>query len=75
LPSAARKTLRPMRPKPLMPTLTAMCDSPFQIGASVVLSLVSLGSPASEMGPKGNSTKPMMVTPCQRKSDEIARIR
>jgi len=22
---AARKTLRPMRPKPLMPTLTAMC--------------------------------------------------
>jgi hypothetical protein len=28
LPIAARKTLRPMRPKPLMPTFTAMCDSP-----------------------------------------------
>jgi hypothetical protein len=26
LPSAARKTLRPMRPKPLIPTLTAMFD-------------------------------------------------
>src|ERR1035438_7147668 len=39
LPSAARKTLRPMRPKPLMPTLTAMCDFSFSNSASVVLSL------------------------------------
>ncbi len=36
LPSAVRKTLRPMRPKPLMPTLTAMCTSSSEIAVCTV---------------------------------------
>jgi hypothetical protein len=39
LPSAARKTLRPMRPKPLIPTFTAMCFFSFVIGEAVVFEL------------------------------------
>ena len=44
LPRAARKTLRPMRPKPLIPTLTAMCDFSFVLGDAVVLSLFRIAA-------------------------------
>jgi len=53
--SEARKTLRPMRPKPLIPTLTAMCVFSFVVSETVVELVQACSGSAAENRPSGNS--------------------
>ena len=60
--SAARNTLRPMRPKPLMPTFTAICDFLLHDRSRPWVEMSS-GLCGVWSAPKGDSTKLLIVPP------------
>jgi hypothetical protein len=63
LPSAARKTLRPMRPKPLIPTFTAIVKTFSFVSSLNLKSGVSpcIGGPAASVAKVANPHLPMLA--------------